>query len=96
MISKAEVQHIAKLARLGLSEKEIEKMQKELSAILDYINLLKEVDISGIEPTFHSVPLKNVTREDKIKKESPKTLSKILDGAPAKENGYIKVREILK
>jgi aspartyl-tRNA(Asn)/glutamyl-tRNA(Gln) amidotransferase subunit C len=54
MINKDEVQHIAKLARLGLGEKEIEKMEKELSLILDYFNLLKEVDVSGIEPSFYS------------------------------------------
>ncbi len=50
MISKKEVQHIAKLARLGLTEKEIEKFQRELSSILNYIEKLKEVDISKAEP----------------------------------------------
>ncbi|MDI6603013.1 MAG: Asp-tRNA(Asn)/Glu-tRNA(Gln) amidotransferase subunit GatC [Patescibacteria group bacterium] len=55
MISKEEVQHIAKLARLGLTEKEVKKFQKELSSILDYIEKLKEVDISKIEPTSHSI-----------------------------------------
>ena len=53
MIKKQEVQHIAKLARLGLTEVEIKKFQKELSSILDYFATLKEVDVLGIEPTFH-------------------------------------------
>jgi len=64
MISKEEVKHIAKLARLGLTEEEIEKFQKELSAILDYIEKLKEVDIEGVEPMSHSIKLENVTRQD--------------------------------
>ena len=96
MITKKEVQHVAKLARLGLSEKEIEKMQKELSVILEYIDLLKEVDVSEIKPTFHSVLIENVMREDEAKRESPKTVNKLLDEAPSKEEGYVKVKEILK
>ena len=55
MIIRKEVEHIAKLARLGLSEREIEKMRGELSKILDYIEKLKEVDVSEVEPTSHSV-----------------------------------------
>ena len=53
MINKKEVNHIAKLARLGISEKEEKKFQKDLSSILDYFNCLQEVDVSGKEPTFH-------------------------------------------
>ncbi len=96
MISKKEVQHVAKLARLGLSEKEIEEMQKELSVILEYIDLLEEVDVSEIKPTFHSVPIENVMREDEAKRESPQTVNKLLDEVPSKEEGYVKVKEILK
>jgi len=55
MISKEEVKHIAKLARLGLSDKEIGEFQKELSKILNYIEKLKEVDISNVKPTSHSI-----------------------------------------
>ena len=96
MITKKEVQHVAKLARLGLSEKEIEKMQKELSVILEYIDLLKEIDVSKIKPTFHSVLIENVMREDEAKRESPQIINKLLDEAPSKEEGYVKVKEILK
>ena len=66
MISNEEVKHIAKLARLGLAEKEIERYQKELSSILDYIEKLKKVDVSSIAPTSHPFEVKNVTREDKV------------------------------
>ena len=95
MISKQEVQHIAKLARLGLTEKEIGKYQKELSSILDYIEKLKEVDVSKITPTSHSIEMENVTRNDeslKLKVQS----SKLLDLAPETKNGYLKVKSIFK
>jgi aspartyl-tRNA(Asn)/glutamyl-tRNA(Gln) amidotransferase subunit C len=64
MISKEKVKRIAKLARLALSEKEVENYQKELSKILEYIEKLKEVDVSKIEPVFHPLKIKNVMRED--------------------------------
>lgn len=95
MISKKEVQHIAKLARLGLGEKEIEKMEKELSLILDYFNLLKEVDVSGIEPSFYSAEeLEKISaREDYIKKS--KKVKKLLDSVPETKEGFVKVKTIL-
>jgi len=96
MITKEEVQHVAKLARLGLSEKEIEKMQTELSVILEYIDLLKEVDVSKIKPTFHSVLIENVMREDRVEQEPPQTVNKLLDEVPSKEKGCVKVKEVLK
>ncbi len=96
MISKKEVEHIAKLARLGLTGKEVEKMKKELALILDYFDLLKEVDVSQVQPTSHSILLENVDREDIVKEESPETVNKILAGAPAKEKGLLKVKGILK
>jgi len=97
MITREEVQHIAKLARLGLTEQEVEKYQKELSAILDYIEKLKEVDISGVEPTSHSVLMENVVREDKISPTSAKATSgreKIMELFPEKKDGYLKVKSI--
>ena len=93
MISKKEVQHVAQLARLGLKEKEIVKMQKELSAILDYIEKLKEVDISNVEFFVSSGKLKNVVREDKSKKAEKSR--KLLDLAPDEKGGYLKVKQIL-
>ncbi len=94
MISKEEVKHIAKLARLGLTEKEIKKMQKELSSILDYIEKLKEVDTSKIEPTSHSMRLENVMRIDQS--EKPLKSQKLLELAPETKNGYLKTKPILK
>jgi aspartyl-tRNA(Asn)/glutamyl-tRNA(Gln) amidotransferase subunit C len=96
MISKKEVQHIAKLARLGLSEKEIEKYQRELSSILDYIEKLKEVDVSKIEPTSHSLRVENVMREDEINKKLKVKNEKLLELAPETKAGFIKVKSILR
>lgn len=94
MISRKEVQHIAKLARLGLTEKEIKKMRKELSKILDYIKKLKEVDISKIEPTSHSVLMENIMRSDEETKKRLES-SKIMELAPETKNGYLKTKSIL-
>ncbi|MDP1538728.1 MAG: Asp-tRNA(Asn)/Glu-tRNA(Gln) amidotransferase subunit GatC [bacterium] len=95
MISKEEVKHIAKLARLGLTEKEIAKYQKELSSILDYIEKLKEVDVSGVGPTSHSVLVENVMREDKENKEQVTKNKKLLELAPEVKDGYLKTKSIL-
>jgi aspartyl-tRNA(Asn)/glutamyl-tRNA(Gln) amidotransferase subunit C len=95
MIDKKEVKHIAKLARLGLSEKEIEKIQKELSPILDYFEQLKKVDVSNIEPTSHSVLLENIMRKDEETSEPGKDRAKLLQLAPETKKDHLKVKPIL-
>ena len=96
MISKQEVKHIADLARLGLTQKELERMQKDLSLILDYFNLLKAIDIKGVEPTFHSISNLEVSlRGDEAQKESLEEVAKLKGQAPEKEDKYIRVKEIL-
>ena len=95
MISKKEVQHVAQLARLGLSEKEVVKMQKELSAILDYIEKLKEVDVSGVDFFVSSGNLRNVMRQDKENKKPKIKNKKLLDLAPEEKGGYLKVKQVL-
>ena len=98
MLSKQEVEHIAKLARLELSEKEVEKMQRELSSILNYIEKLKEVDVKNVEPMSHSLNIENVTREDlpaeTLKDNSENQSKKILDLAPETKEDYLKVKPI--
>ncbi len=95
MISKQDTEHIAKLARLGLSQSEIKKFQKELSSILDYIKLLEEVDVSNIKPTFHPsehyFESQSVMREDKALPQSPDELIKL---APDIEKRHIKVKSV--
>lgn len=92
-ISKQEVERIAQLARIELSEKEIERYQKELSGILDYIEILNKVDTSAIDPTAQVTGLLNVYDED-VKRPSLKR-EEILKNAPEKKDGYIRVKPVL-
>ncbi len=96
MISKEEVKHIAKLARLGLTEPEIEKFQRELSSILDYIEKLKEVDIKNVEPTSHTLKIENVFREDVAKKLDIEKVKKLIKAFPERENTFLKVKSIFR
>jgi aspartyl-tRNA(Asn)/glutamyl-tRNA(Gln) amidotransferase subunit C len=64
MISRREVEHVARLARLHFDEEELARLQPELEQIIGYIDQLAELDLSGLKPTSHAVPLKNVLRPD--------------------------------
>lgn len=90
MILKEEVQHIAKLARLELSEREIEKMQKDLSEILDYFNLLKRSPKPVKDQ--HSAPNTQYLRRDEAKHSQ--LSDEIIGAAPDKKDDYIKVKTI--
>ena len=83
MVTKEEVKHIAKLARLGVSEAEVKKLQNDLSSVLAYAEKLKKVDVSGVEPTSHPLKIENVMRKDEEKKWPQKLLS-----------GFLKVKSI--
>ncbi|MGB9780383.1 Asp-tRNA(Asn)/Glu-tRNA(Gln) amidotransferase subunit GatC [Caldanaerobacter sp.] len=92
-ISREEVEHIAKLARLKFNEEEIEVMAEELGKILDYVNKLKELYTENVEPTAHVVPIHNVFREDEVKPSMPR--EKVLMNAPFTEQGCFKVPKII-
>jgi aspartyl-tRNA(Asn)/glutamyl-tRNA(Gln) amidotransferase subunit C len=64
MISREEVEHVARLARLHFDDEEFTNLQSELSQIIDYVQQISELDLSGLEPTSHAVALKNVLRPD--------------------------------
>ena len=64
MISRDDVEHVARLARLALTDAEVERMREQLSGILAYIDTLRGLDTANVEPTSHAVPLVNVMRED--------------------------------
>ncbi len=64
MITPEQVKHIAKLARLGLQDKDIGKFSKQLSSIMEYVEKLNEVDVKNVEPTSQVTGLENVMRED--------------------------------
>lgn len=95
MISREEVKRIAKLARLGLTEKEIEKMRKALSSIFDYFSKLKEVDVSKVEATSHIILVENIMREDQVKKFSPELANKLIKAAPDRKGKHVKVKAVL-
>jgi aspartyl-tRNA(Asn)/glutamyl-tRNA(Gln) amidotransferase subunit C len=94
MLSKEKVKHIAKLARVSLTEREIGKYQKDLSSILGYVEKLKGVDVSKIEPTSHSTKVENVMRDDAQSKEQDAADNELLDLAPETKNGYLKVKKV--
>ncbi len=95
-LTRAQVQHIAELAKLKLTEAEIEKMTEQLSAILDYAARLNELDTDAIPPTASVVPLSNIMREDAVEPSLPR--EDVLANAPDKdERGeFFRVRAILK
>jgi len=95
MISKEEVIKIANLARLDLSETEIEKMQKDLAGILDYIGQLNKVNVSEIELESEENVPENILRDDVAVSQTLETVEKMLSQAPNREGNHIKVKEIL-
>lgn len=92
-ISRSEVEHIADLARLELSEDEIAQLEIELSRILEYVDLLNELDTSGVAPTAHVVVQGDVLREDVTRASLP--TEDVLANAPEVEEGYIRVHAVL-
>ena len=92
-LSREEVQHIALLARLGLSEEEIEKFRIQLSNILENFEILKQIDTTDLPPTAQSIDLQNVLRQDEPKPSYP--VKEIMDNAPQREGDYFKTRAVL-
>lgn len=88
-LSKEQVLHIAKLARLELSEAEVAKFQSQLSAILEYVSQLQKVDTTKVEPIAQISGLKNVMREDKMETGDKKTQEAILKQAPKRKGDFI-------
>lgn len=95
MITKEDVQKIANLARIKLSAEEEEKLQKDLSSILGYIDTLNEVDVSDVKPTAHAVDVFNVVREDGEGMSDEETAANIVKSAPQHEDRFIKVKAVL-
>jgi len=94
MIDKQQIEHIAKLARIELTEEEKEKFTKELSSVLDYVNQLNKVDTSKIEGISQVTGLENIIREDMEDKIRDKRY-KLLNEAPKRKGDYIQVPKIL-
>lgn len=92
MISIEDVKHVAKLARLELTEAETEQFSKQLGDILKYVEQMNEVDTTGVEPMAHPIPVVNVMREDIVKYEQTK--EELMKNAPDEEDGFFKVPKI--
>ena len=92
-ISREEVEHVAKLARLELVEAEITTYTEQLNSILDYAAMLEGINTVDINPTTYAVPLHNVLREDEVKPSMER--EKVLANAPEAEDGFFKVPKIV-
>jgi len=91
-LTHEEVQHVAQLAALRLSPDELEKMRAQLSNILDYIDILKEVDVSDVPPTAQVTELLNVMRADEVRPSLPR--EDVLANAPDQQDGMFRVKAI--
>ena len=89
MIDREQVLHVAKLARLRLSEEEVETMAGELSGILEHVDRIAELDLEGVEPTSHVVELENVLRADEPRPSLPRDVA--LDRRPNPVDGAFRV-----
>ena len=90
---KVDIEKVAKLARLRLSEDEKRRFEGQLDQILAHIEQLSRVDTTGVEPTSHAIPIHNAFREDEIKPSFPK--EEVMGIAPAQEDGHFKVPRII-
>jgi len=93
MISREDVEHVARLARLALSDAEVERMREQLSGILAYIDTLRALDTAGVEPTSHAVPLVNVMRDDEPRPGLSQ--DEALANAPDRSDVFFRVPRII-
>ena len=92
-LSRDEVLHLASLVRMGLAEEEVERLQDQLSHILEQFEVLQELDTTDVPPTGHSVPLRSVLREDEVEPSSSQ--EEVLQNAPRREADLFRVRAVL-
>jgi len=97
-LSKKDVEHVARLARLSLSEEEKERFTQQLDTILTYIEKMSALDTQNVPPTSHVLPLSNVWRDDKMEPSTSATLGSpedILANAPEREGSLFKVKKVI-
>lgn len=92
-LSREEVLHIARLARLGLTKAEVDKFSEQLSHILESFEELQQVDTTDVPPTAQPIPLQNVTKDDEVAASLPP--DQILANAPRKEGEYFRIKAVL-
>ncbi|TMK69333.1 MAG: Asp-tRNA(Asn)/Glu-tRNA(Gln) amidotransferase subunit GatC [Actinobacteria bacterium] len=89
MIDRKQVLHVGRLARLELTDDEVDRMSGELSTILDHVERMNQLDLEGVEPTSHIVPLENVLRADEPRPSWPR--EQVLEPAPDPAEGAFRV-----
>jgi aspartyl-tRNA(Asn)/glutamyl-tRNA(Gln) amidotransferase subunit C len=92
-LSRDEVLHVARLARIGLTDADVEKFQGQLSTILDNFEALRHIDTTGVEPTTHTLTLESVMAADEP--DDSLTAEEVLANAPLQHDGYLRVRAVL-
>ena len=92
-LNRKDVEHVAQLSRLELSEKDLDKYTGQLDAILEYIDVLSQVDTSGVEPMAHVLDIRNVMRPDVVQPSLSQEAA--LQNSPEPENGFFKVPKIV-
>jgi aspartyl-tRNA(Asn)/glutamyl-tRNA(Gln) amidotransferase subunit C len=92
-LEREQVLHIAKLARVELSDAEVELYSEQLSEILGHFDVLNRVNTDGVEPTAHTLPIQNVMADDVSRPSLPR--DEVLELAPMIEDGYLRVRAVL-
>jgi len=92
-ISESTIKHVASLARLKLSDTEIDKLKIDMENIISYVDKLNELDIEDVEPTAHIMPLSNVMREDIVEESYQR--DELLENAASKDDGCFKVPKIV-
>ena len=92
-LTKDEVQHIAALCRIGVTDEELELMAGQLSQVLEMFQTLQGLDTDGVEPTAHSISLDTVFREDQAADSD--SVESVLANAPVSENDLIRVKAVL-
>ncbi|PKM51849.1 MAG: Asp-tRNA(Asn)/Glu-tRNA(Gln) amidotransferase GatCAB subunit C [Firmicutes bacterium HGW-Firmicutes-7] len=92
-ITKEQVTHVANLARLNLTEDEKELMTKDMASIITFVDQMNKLDITGVDPTAHIIPINNVFREDEVKPSMDR--EQLLSNAPSQERGCFNVPKIV-
>ena len=92
-LSREDVLHIALLARLGVTEAEVDRFREQLSDILENFEVLQQVETGDVPPTAQSISLQNVVKDDEVAPSLPQ--SQVLDNAPRQEGEFFRVRAVL-
>jgi aspartyl-tRNA(Asn)/glutamyl-tRNA(Gln) amidotransferase subunit C len=92
-LTREEVLHVARLARIGLTDADVERFQQQLSSIIEHFDVLRQIDTAGVEPTTHTLPLTGIMGDDEPRPSL--TPDEVLANAPLAHDGYLRVRAVL-